>query len=124
MSVQSFIVKAWQNSSKWLYILTPLSFAFYTLSSVRKVILQSIYQGVPNKVPVIVVGNLNIGGSGKTPSVIAIVNALKIKGFTPGVVSRGYGGTSKSYPLIVQDDSKYSESVSYTHLTLPTIYSE
>ena len=109
MSVESFIVKAWQNSSKWLYILTPLSFAFYIISTVRKVILQSIYQGIPNKVPVVVVGNLNIGGSGKTPTVMAIVNALKIKGFTPGVVSRGYGGSSKNYPLIVQGDSKYFE---------------
>ena len=109
MSFQSFIVRAWQDSSRWLYIFTPLSFVLYLLSTARRIILQSIYQGIPNRVPVIVVGNLNIGGSGKTPSVIAIVNALKIKGFTPGVVSRGYGGTSKSYPLIVQDDSKYSE---------------
>ena len=109
MSFQSFIVKAWQDSSRWLYIFTPLSFALYLLSTARRIILQSIYQGTLNKVPVIVVGNLNIGGSGKTPSVIAIVKELKTKGFAPGVVSRGYGGTSKNYPLIVDDDSKYSE---------------
>ncbi len=109
MSFQSFIVKAWQDSSRWLYIFTPLSFALYLLSTARRIILQSIYQGYPSRVPVIVIGNLNVGGSGKTPSVIAIVRELKTKGFAPGVVSRGYGGTSKNYPLIVDDDSKYTE---------------
>ena len=42
--------------------------------------------------PVVVVGNLTVGGSGKTPLVIALVEALRDEGFVPGVISRGYGG--------------------------------
>lgn len=42
-------------------------------------------------VPVVVIGNIYVGGTGKTPVVIATVNALKARGWTPGVISRGYG---------------------------------
>ena len=55
-------------------------------------------------VPVIVVGNLTVGGSGKTPLVLALIDALRARGWNPGVVSRGYGG-SAAIPMRVDDDS-------------------
>ena len=54
------------------------------------------------RVPVIVVGNLTAGGSGKTPLVIALVEALRQRGFKPGIISRGYGGTQRE-PLLLDD---------------------
>ncbi|MFT6897650.1 MAG: tetraacyldisaccharide 4'-kinase [Paraglaciecola sp.] len=56
-------------------------------------------------VPVIIVGNITVGGNGKTPLVIHLAQLLKQQGFRPGVLSRGYGGKSANYPLTVLPDS-------------------
>ena len=53
-------------------------------------------------VPVVVVGNIAVGGTGKTPLVIALADALRERGFRPGVVSRGYGGTVRA-PTLLDD---------------------
>lgn len=53
-------------------------------------------------VPLIVIGNLTAGGSGKTPLTIALVEALRLRGWKPGVVSRGYGGSQRD-PLLLDD---------------------
>ncbi len=60
-------------------------------------------------VPLIVVGNLCAGGSGKTPTVMALVEALK-DAHRVAVISRGYGGRSSGYPLLVEADSPVEES--------------
>ena len=51
-------------------------------------------------VPIVVVGNIVAGGAGKTPLTIALVEALRARGFKPGVVSRGYGGTARAPMLL------------------------
>jgi tetraacyldisaccharide 4'-kinase len=55
--------------------------------------------------PVIIVGNISVGGNGKTPLVIHLAQLLKQQGLRPGVLSRGYGGKSAHYPLTVLPDS-------------------
>ena len=62
------------------------------------------------KVPVIVVGNLNVGGSGKSPLVASLVRLLQQAGWQPGIVSRGYGGQAPSYPLRVDAQTPVGHS--------------
>jgi tetraacyldisaccharide 4'-kinase len=96
----SFLERAWYKNSTWLYLLRPLSYLFTLLARRRRAKQQNQTKAKP-KVPVIIVGNISAGGTGKTPVVIALVNALKKQGLNPAVVSRGYGGKAERYPLPV-----------------------
>jgi tetraacyldisaccharide 4'-kinase len=74
-------------------MLMPLSTVFGASVALRR----RRYLNAPDRaermpVPVVVIGNLTVGGSGKTPLVIALIEALRVEGYTPGVISRGYGG--------------------------------
>lgn len=72
----------------------PLAAAFGAITALRRVLYRiGLLRTHALPAPVIVVGNLVAGGAGKTPTVIAIVAALRRRGYTPGVVSRGYGGS-------------------------------
>jgi tetraacyldisaccharide 4'-kinase len=86
--------------------LCPLGFLFSDLVRFRKFLYRLGLlktQAVP--VPVIIVGNITVGGTGKTPLVIWLTRLLMEAGYRPGIISRGYGGTAKSWPQRVDANS-------------------
>jgi tetraacyldisaccharide 4'-kinase len=87
-----FLTRAWQQRGWLAWCLWPFSLVFGALAALRRASFQSGLQKIQRVgVPVVVVGNVTVGGTGKTPTVIALVRALREAGFTPGVISRGYG---------------------------------
>ena len=109
------IEKIWfaDHSAKWLLVplLLPLSALFWLLSALRRLSFNlgwsKSYQLAQ---PVIVVGNIGIGGNGKTPMVIYLVELTRALGLTPGVISRGYGGQAPHYPYLVTANSTALEA--------------
>ena len=87
-------MKFWYRRGAIAWLLWPASLLFGFLVLLRRIlyairILKSVHPGIP----VIVVGNLTVGGSGKTPLAIWIAEFLRAKGWSPGIVSRGYGAS-------------------------------
>lgn len=106
MSLESVFTRAWQQQSAWLWGLAPLSWFYGGLFKLNKFChdcgIKAVYHA---PVPVIVIGNINVGGSGKTPFIIALIEYLHKLGLTIGVISRGYGGQVDKMPLLVTTDS-------------------
>ncbi|MCC7516071.1 MAG: tetraacyldisaccharide 4'-kinase [Pseudomonadales bacterium] len=80
-------------------LLWPFSFVFQVLAGLRKKILLARQTTLP--VPVVVVGNLSVGGTGKTPLLHAIATAFTRRGIRVGIISRGYGGSHTGSPRMV-----------------------
>ncbi len=99
------LLRAWYSDAYWLRLLSPLGLLFGQLTRLRRNIIQGSARTYSAPVPVIVVGNINIGGTGKSPIVIQLANELTARGFKPGIVSRGYGGVTSDYPVSVVQDA-------------------
>lgn len=104
----NFLARAWYEGHPWLYLLWPFSVVFRGLAALRRK-RQSAGAKRLGKQPVIVIGNITVGGAGKTALLIALALELKERGFSPGIVSRGYGASSGSFPLNVTADSDPDE---------------
>lgn len=98
--------KFWERRGPTSLILWPLSWLYGLLLRARKLILDTgLLKQNPAPVPVIIVGNIRVGGTGKTPIVIALAERLQQLGWNPGIISRGYGSSSQLTPLQVKSDS-------------------
>jgi tetraacyldisaccharide 4'-kinase len=85
-----------------IILLLPLTAVFWVLSGLRRWSFRlQIKPSVSIPALVIVVGNIGVGGNGKTPLVVYLANRLRQEGYHPGVLSRGYGGKNATYPMSV-----------------------
>lgn len=99
-------MKLWQSFNLLTVLLSPLSLLFWLISQLRKRLYSSkILQSYRSPVPVLVVGNISVGGNGKTPVVVWLVEQLQQRGLKVGVISRGYGGENKIFPQLVTPES-------------------
>lgn len=110
----SWIHRAWYGGHGWYRVLLPLSAFYWLLSASRRFLYRAgVLRTRRAKVPVIVIGNITAGGTGKTPVTVWLASALAERGFSPGIVSRGYGGSKsgtsmrvdvRSDPAVVGDE--------------------
>jgi len=97
------LAAAWYGKGAAPWWTAPLAGLYGGVTRLRRRLYRSgLWSSVRLPVPVLVVGNVSVGGTGKTPLTIALAEALRARGFRPGVVSRGYGGTEQG-PLLLGD---------------------
>ncbi len=100
------IQRSWYDPNILTWFLLPLSYVYRCLVWLRnKACKVGIFRTYHLCVPIIVVGNITVGGTGKTPLVIWLCEYLKKTGWKPGVIGRGYRGQSESWPQVVTDKS-------------------
>mgnify|MGYP001824691343 CR=1 FL=1 len=98
--------EAWYRGAPWLLLLVPLEWCFRGAVFLRRYAFRrGLRRSYHAPVPVVVVGNITLGGTGKTEVVIALVQALAERGIRAGVVSRGYGGSGSPQPRQVNASS-------------------
>ena len=112
--LENLIEKVWHSKNIFSLLLFPLSLIYISIIYLRRTLYQlGLISITKINVPTIVIGNIVAGGTGKTPLVIWLAKYFKDKGFLPGIVSRGYGGTylsnielvkPTSNPLLVGDE--------------------
>lgn len=102
------VEKSWYKPRGWTIALAPLAWLFRQVVEGRRRKKKTTAEA-NFPIPIVVAGNISVGGTGKTPLIIALVKALQGQGYSPGVVSRGHGGKAASEPLWVNRGSTADE---------------
>ncbi len=106
MSIETAITDAWQRRAPWLWLLLPVSWLYGLITRLRRQAYRlGLIASFRAPVPVMVIGNITVGGSGKTPLIISLVQYLQQHDIKVGVISRGYGGASEQMPALVTETS-------------------
>lgn len=112
IDLRTALPKAWAQQSSWLLWLLPLSALYAIVTGLQRTLYRfNLKKAYLSPVPVMIIGNITVGGSGKTPLLIELVRYLtQEQKLNVGVISRGYGGDTSIFPHIVQPDD-LAESV-------------
>ena len=98
-ALQQFLESVWYENGSGKYLLFPLERIYRGLATLDRYFKKR--KQITHAVPVVVVGNISVGGTGKTPLVIYLCELLTSKGYRPGIITRGYGGESDKWPISV-----------------------
>jgi len=105
-STRTILERIWFGSRLGALPLLPLAALFWLVSTARRLGYQwGLLTSHRLPVPVVVVGNLTVGGAGKTPLVIWLARHLRDRGLHPGILARGYRGTARAFPVAVKPDT-------------------
>ena len=100
----------WYFGHPLVWLLSPFALLFYFISAIRRLLFKiGLKKAFKANAPVIVVGNISVGGNGKTPVVLALANYYQKQGIKVGILSRGYGAKSSEYPRLVKGEDDASE---------------
>lgn len=102
-----WIHRVWYKGAAFGWLMLPLSALYWLVTTSRRFLYRcGILKTEKLSVPVVVVGNITAGGTGKTPIVIWLAQELRAREFSPGIVSRGYGGSATSATVRVDRHSE------------------
>ncbi|MBP9712415.1 MAG: tetraacyldisaccharide 4'-kinase [Sterolibacterium sp.] len=109
--LERLLPRLWQRRGLWAVLLLPLSAIFWLVSGVRRAAyVCGVCRSERLPVPLVVIGNIIVGGSGKTPLTLWLADALRRAGRHPGVISRGYAAAETGAAVReVLDDSLAAE---------------
>ncbi|WEN14058.1 tetraacyldisaccharide 4'-kinase [Rhodanobacter sp. AS-Z3] len=103
MALIDTLESAWYGRGRAPWWVHPVSALYGAVTGLRGWLFRrGLLRSVRLPAPVVVIGNISVGGTGKTPLTIAVVEALRERGHRPGVVSRGHGGSQRE-PMLLDD---------------------
>ena len=105
MNKQQQIHRFFYKKSKISLVFTPISFFISQILKIKYYLKPTLFL----EAPVIVVGNITMGGTGKTPCIVWLYNYLKGNGWNPAILTRGYRGSLKEYPHLISEQSTVAE---------------
>jgi tetraacyldisaccharide 4'-kinase len=104
--LRSAVEKSWYGPAGFTVLLLPAAWLYGLVTALRRLCYRrGILRSVKPAIPVVVVGNISVGGTGKSPVVAWLTGELAADGYSPGIVSRGYGGQAHEQPQLVTPET-------------------